>query len=157
MRIRTSDQNRRRGTAVVEFAVVVALLSLLLRGMWEVGRLIELQNILTNAAREGARLASSGAYSEQQVEDAVRDYILRYGLDTTGVTYDVTNLTQTGNDDPQTANQLDHFQIVVTMPFDESRRWALAARVLNKDQIVAHADWYSMRDLPVTIDQEPPE
>jgi Flp pilus assembly protein TadG len=51
---------RRRGAAVVEFAILIGPMLLLLAGTWEVGRFIEAQQILTNAAREGVRLAVTG-------------------------------------------------------------------------------------------------
>ncbi len=46
-----------RGQSVVEFALVLPLLLLILFGITEFGRVWMTQNILTSAAREGARLA----------------------------------------------------------------------------------------------------
>jgi Flp pilus assembly protein TadG len=46
-----------RGQSVVEFALVLPLLLLILFGITEFGRAWMTQNILTSAAREGARLA----------------------------------------------------------------------------------------------------
>ena len=51
----------RRGVAAVEFAVVLAaILMPLMIGTWEMGRAIQVQQIVANAAREGARLAAQG-------------------------------------------------------------------------------------------------
>src|SRR3954447_16616528 len=50
----------RAGAAAVEFAVVLPLIFLLLLGTWEVARLVQVHAILSNAAREGARLAAQG-------------------------------------------------------------------------------------------------
>ena len=47
----------RRGAAVVEFAVLAPLLFLLIFGMIEYGRMVMVQQLITNASREGARLA----------------------------------------------------------------------------------------------------
>jgi Flp pilus assembly protein TadG len=55
-----SDAPRRRGSAVVEFAVCVPLLFLILFGLWEVGRMTEVQQVMWNSAREAARDASLG-------------------------------------------------------------------------------------------------
>jgi Flp pilus assembly protein TadG len=52
--------HRRRAVASVEFAVCLPLLVLLLLGLWEVGRITEVQNVATNGAREAARDASMG-------------------------------------------------------------------------------------------------
>ena len=48
----------RAGAAVVELAVLMPLLVLLVIGIWEIGRLIQLQQIMNTAARDGARVAS---------------------------------------------------------------------------------------------------
>src|SRR5690242_10343121 len=50
----------RPGAAAVEFAVVLPLIVLLLLGTWEVARLVQVHAILSNAVREGARLAAQG-------------------------------------------------------------------------------------------------
>jgi TadE-like protein len=53
--------HRRSGVATVEAAVVLAfLLTPILLGIWEVGRLVYAQQVVANAAREGARLAAQG-------------------------------------------------------------------------------------------------
>lgn len=52
---------RRRGVAAIEFAFVTALFMVpLILGIWEVGRMIHVQQLVSNAAREGARLAGQG-------------------------------------------------------------------------------------------------
>lgn len=51
---------RRPGAAAVEFAVCSPLLVLLLLGLWEVGRITEVQNVMWNSCREGARDGSTG-------------------------------------------------------------------------------------------------
>jgi Flp pilus assembly protein TadG len=51
---------RRRGTASVEFAVCFPVLLWILFGLWEVGRITEVQQVMWNSAREAARDASMG-------------------------------------------------------------------------------------------------
>ncbi|HUG68005.1 MAG TPA: TadE family protein [Pirellulaceae bacterium] len=46
---------KQRGAAAVEFAAVAPIFVLLLFGMLEFGRMVMVQQILTNATREGAR------------------------------------------------------------------------------------------------------
>jgi len=60
--VRHKQPSRRRsGAAAVEFAFVVTfVLSPILVGIWEMGRAIQVQQIVANAAREGARLAAQG-------------------------------------------------------------------------------------------------
>jgi hypothetical protein len=51
----------RRGVAAVELAFVTLLFVVpLILGIWEAGRLIHVQQIVANSAREGARLAGQG-------------------------------------------------------------------------------------------------
>jgi Flp pilus assembly protein TadG len=52
--------NRDRGAAAVEFALVLPVLLLVLCGIIDFGRALHAQVVLTQAAREGARLAALG-------------------------------------------------------------------------------------------------
>jgi len=53
--------SRRRGAAAVEMAVVMMwVLGPMMVGIWEIGRAVQVQQIVTGAAREGARLAAQG-------------------------------------------------------------------------------------------------
>jgi Flp pilus assembly protein TadG len=56
-----------KGQSLVEFALVLPVFVVILFGIMEFGRLWEISNILTSAAREGARVA---AVSEPDVEKA---------------------------------------------------------------------------------------
>jgi Flp pilus assembly protein TadG len=55
--------NRDRGAAAVEFALVLPILLLLMCGIVDFGRALHAQLVLTQAAREGARLAALGEQS----------------------------------------------------------------------------------------------
>ena len=50
-------RKRRRGAAAVEFAVVAPVFFILIFGMIEFGRMVMVQQVITNASREGARLS----------------------------------------------------------------------------------------------------
>lgn len=52
--------DRRRGTASVELAVCLPLMLLVLTGLWEVGRITQVAEVMWNSAREAARDASLG-------------------------------------------------------------------------------------------------
>lgn len=66
--------SRRRGQAVIEIALVVPIFVMLLLGMIDVGYLYNKQLVLTDAAREGARLGSLGEQGAQ-VQQAVLTYL----------------------------------------------------------------------------------
>ena len=67
----------RSGQSLVEFALVVILLLLLVVGIVELGRVWNLYQVLANAAREGARLASlpSGFTTTAAVTDRIQGYL----------------------------------------------------------------------------------
>jgi hypothetical protein len=58
----TTFRTPRRGIAATEMALIAPVIILLLVGVWEVGRLIMVQNVLNETARETARLAGSAGY-----------------------------------------------------------------------------------------------
>ncbi len=55
----------RRGQAVVEFALVLPLILIMLISVFEFARAWNIQQVLTDAAREGARVAVVGAGNEE--------------------------------------------------------------------------------------------
>lgn len=57
---RDRDRDRDRGAAAVEFALLLPVLLLVLFGLIDFGRALNAQITLTQAAREGARLAALG-------------------------------------------------------------------------------------------------
>jgi Flp pilus assembly protein TadG len=54
---RSPARKDRRGQALVEFALVFPILMLMLLGLFDMGRAVFTYNTITNAAREGVRLA----------------------------------------------------------------------------------------------------
>lgn len=140
----------RRGVAAVELAVVLPLFLILLLGLWEVGRLVEVQQILTNGAREGARQASTGEKTVSQVKQTVIDYLGRAGIPTTNVTVTVENLTNGARLEPAIAEQLDQYRVTVAIPFNDVR-WILLDQITGATNLTAVADWFSMKDVPLLV------
>jgi Flp pilus assembly protein TadG len=139
--------------AAVEFAVVLPLGLLMLLGIWEVGRMVEVQQILYNAAREGARQASTASVPLSTIQANVQTYIQSAEPGITNMTgYQLTyqNVTQPSVTDPTNATQLDHFRITVALPF-ANVKWALADQITSVNTLSATVDWYSMKDIPVTV------
>jgi hypothetical protein len=66
---------RQRGAAAVEFAVVAPVFVLLIFGMIEYGRMVMVQQMLTNASREGARRAVLEGATESDVRTVVTNYL----------------------------------------------------------------------------------
>ena len=76
-----------RGAQIVEAALVLPLLLLVVLGILDFGVLFWRFESVTNAAREGARIAILQGYSTTDVEDRVEQYLDNAGLSgTTAVT-----------------------------------------------------------------------
>src|SRR5579863_4858386 len=65
----------RAGAAALEFAVCLPVLITLLAGLWEVGRCVEVQQVMWNSAREAARDASLGQDSLATVAANLKTYL----------------------------------------------------------------------------------
>ena len=119
-----TNKNSRRGIVAVEAAVVLPFLIIMMFGMWEVGRLIQVNQIVINSAREGARLAAGGyvngtPVTSAMVQQAVRDYMSRSGLPAaafSGATITLTCLASPTWVNPSDALPLDRFTVQVTIP-----------------------------------------
>ena len=64
-----------RGAALIETAITIPLVLLVSVAIFEFGRAYQTWQVLTNAAREGARVAVLEAYTDTQVTDIVRNYL----------------------------------------------------------------------------------
>lgn len=88
----------RRGAAVVEFAIVLPLFLLMVFGMVEYGRMVMAQQIITNAAREGARRGVIDGATTAEVTTLVNGYLTdaSIGTATVSITPDPTTVTNGG-------------------------------------------------------------
>lgn len=106
---RRAYRAERSGAAVVEFAIVAPVLFLFVFGMIDVGRAVMVQNLLTNAARDGARTAALDGASAAGVEAQVAEYLAATS---------VTDATVTVSPNPlSTANLGDPVSVTVSVPF----------------------------------------
>jgi Flp pilus assembly protein TadG len=139
---RRARRRERLGTATVEFAVLLPLVMTLMLGTWEIGRLVEVEQILNNAAREAGRRAASGQYTNAQVQQIALNYLSMAGLTTTNAAVTVTDLTHAGTD-ATAATELDQLQITVTIPF-VNVRWASATLVTSASTVLSATNiWLS--------------
>jgi Flp pilus assembly protein TadG len=151
---------RRRATAAVELALTLPLIMTMLVGLWEVGRVVEVQQILFNAAREAARQAATGQYTNAQVQQIALNY-LKIGLNDTSGTM-TQNATVTVSDlnnpsiDVSQATTLDLLQVTVTVPY-QNVSWTTLSLVTNAATILtSQATWVSLVDLPYPINTPQP-
>ena len=73
-----------RGAELVEFALVFPTLLLVLGGMMDLGFLFQRYEVVTNAAREGARVAALPNYQDADVAARVSAYMTAAGLTCSG-------------------------------------------------------------------------
>jgi Flp pilus assembly protein TadG len=145
----------RRAVAAVEFAMILPVILTLLLGIWEVGRMIEIQQILYNSAREGGRQASTGQLTDAQVQTVVIQYLQTAGVPTTHVVVTVSDLDTPAND-VSNANYLDRIQINVTIPISDIH-WSLITMVTTPGQLmVSQVQWVTMVDKPYPSSPTPP-
>ena len=71
----TKRIRNQRGAALIETAITIPIVLLICVSVFEFGRAYQTFQVLTNAAREGARMAVIVANTDQQVTDTVRNYL----------------------------------------------------------------------------------
>jgi Flp pilus assembly protein TadG len=73
--MRTRLRTNERGAALLEAAVTIPLILLISVAIFEFGRAYQTWQVLTNAAREGARVAVISGTTDTEVKDAVTNYM----------------------------------------------------------------------------------
>ena len=74
----------RRGAELIEFALVLPLLLLVVLGIVDFGFLFQRMEVVTNAAREGARIAVLPGYSVADAQTRACNFLLNGGVPITG-------------------------------------------------------------------------
>ena len=73
--MKTDTRQRERGQAMVETAIAIPILLMLMVGIFEVGRAYETWQVLTNAAREGARMSVTPSSTPAVTTALIRQYM----------------------------------------------------------------------------------
>jgi Flp pilus assembly protein TadG len=174
----TPHRSRRAGAAVVELAAVLPLLLLVLIGIWELGRIIQVQHVVNNAARDAARLAAqantvstTGAYTQLRfrsgtpnIDQTVRSYLTAAGVtDHTGLVIELQFVegptpgspggSQT-DADPYVGVKNQRFRVRVALPYDNVRLTGLS--LINPQTLTTEAYWQCLVDDPFTLDTSLP-
>ncbi len=117
---------RRCGVAATEFAIVAPVFFLMVIGFIEFGRALMVQQVLVNASRVGARMASTTGATTSAVQSVVQDYA-------TGVA--VPGVTVAVSPDPATAIAGTAITVTTTVPFSNvswmSSPWFLGGKTLT--------------------------
>jgi Flp pilus assembly protein TadG len=163
-----SRRGRRHAAAAVEFAFTLPILVVFILGIWELGRMIQIYQVVANAAREGVRQAASAKYTNTQVQQDVLQYLLYNGvpmsdtLPNSSVTLANTNATITVTVANSTNNALGAAQftpmtVTVQVPV-KNFRWT-ASSYFAPDSITVQgtASFLCLADVPVSVTTTIPE
>lgn len=101
----------RLGAATVEFAVVVPVFFILVFGMIEFGRMVMVQQVLTNASREGARQAVLDGATTTEVTTSVNSYLSSGSISGATITVSPNPPSNAAFGDPVT--------VTVSVPFSQ--------------------------------------
>jgi Flp pilus assembly protein TadG len=165
----------RRGVAAVEFAVLLVLLVPLIIGVWEVGRLVHVQQLVSNAAREGALVAAQGhtvngsgsptqiivSSGTPNVRDAVYQYLVLAGLTNLrpeDVAVEFRFLAPRGDGvtptEPYQGEKNQPFRVTVTIPW-ERVRWVNLG-IVNPTRVTFTVTWLMLTDDRFTVNETIP-
>ena len=124
-----SSPSPRTGAAALEFAIVAPLFFLLVMGLFEFGRMMMVQEILTNGVREGARKAVLPGATQSDVNTVIDNYMTSAGI---------SGHTKSCTPDPATATGGSTVTVTVSVPYN-SVSWlpVSTVRFLNNKTLTA--------------------
>jgi Flp pilus assembly protein TadG len=102
----------RKGAELIEFALVLPVLLMVVAGIIDFGFLFQGYEVVTNAAREGARIAVLPGYAQADVQARVASYVSTSGLPNTPATSMALATVVTG-----AGANVDVVNVTVTYPY----------------------------------------
>ena len=104
-RIRTRGaRGGERGQALVEFAIIIPILLAVLLGIVEFARAWQIQQVVTNAAREGARVSVIDSNVQDDIDAAIDTYMRSATMDMTYASWTTAGTRTSGNPDTVTVS-----------------------------------------------------
>jgi Flp pilus assembly protein TadG len=116
---------RRRGATAAEFAVVAPLFFLIVLGFIELGRGLMIQHLMTNAARQGCRVAVIEGKTTADINAAVLNVLGGQGIQGDAVSVQVNDAAANAS----SANPGDEITVTVSIP-TATVSWVPAAQFL---------------------------
>ena len=115
--MRTRLVRNERGAALLETAITIPIILLIAVGIFEFGRAYQTSQVLTNAAREGARIAILSATTDAEVQTTVRNYMTSGGLpNATTAAVDINRNVELGTNTASRVTINYPFQFIVLNP-----------------------------------------
>jgi Flp pilus assembly protein TadG len=100
-----------RGTAAIEFALIIPFLLLMFSGILQFGSVMFLESHMNNVAREASRQVAVGALDEDDAEEMVQNALVNWG-----VTYQITVTTVEDEDDDDN----EDITVAISLPMSEA-------------------------------------
>lgn len=91
-----------RGQALVEFAIIIPILLAVLLGIVEFARAWQIQQVVTNAAREGARVGVINTNGSAEVYAAIQVYLESANVDISQADWTTGTVLSSTSGDPDT-------------------------------------------------------
>ena len=137
---RFTRRRARHGQALVEFALVIPLFLLLLVAIFDLGRAVFAYNTLTNAAREGARMAIVNQYKPTIVARAKQQTAI-VELNDPSVQVDFYQVNADGTPDTSTQCALVAVGCLAVVSFEATYQpiTPLVSNILFKDGVTMTA------------------
>jgi len=139
MKLRNHNCTRRRGSATVEFAVIALVLAVLVMGVVELTRVIQVKSYLSDAVRSGGRQAAQPGATSAQVTSSVGAILANHGLSGTTT---VTVLVNGTAANVSTAVRGDKVSLTVAIPVGNSTfispSYFTKSSLLSETLVVVH-------------------
>ena len=159
----SKNHRARKGAVAVELAICAPFVFLMVVGLLELSRMAQVQQILSNAAREGARLSAQGLIINStgsstqinlnsgtpSVTSIVKDTIARAGLPSTNVTVQFAALTGSPITHPYQAVKGQIFKVTVTIPYTDVNN--INFKMFSPSSMTSSATMVSLVDDPFSI------
>jgi Flp pilus assembly protein TadG len=120
----------RRGSSTIELAVCLPMLFVLVFGIMEVGRALEVYQIMTAAVREGGRFGATdkqgyipeGDTTNEKIVADVRNFLVASGIPGALADVEVLSVPDAGGtavpfDFEDETNHLKNFQVKISVPY----------------------------------------
>jgi len=122
-RTRLCHRRTTRGVAAVEMALILPVFFMIILGIVEFGRAMMISQLVTNAARQGARLSILEGTTNSDVQTEINDFLSEAAdVASTNITVTITITPAPGNPDPGNdlsfAQAQDLCKVRVQVPFN---------------------------------------
>lgn len=129
--------SKRRGIAVLEFALIAPVLAFLFLGMVELARIVQVKHLLNDAARHAGRLAIQPNATDSTVTQAAKDVIAANKISTTKLT--VTTLVGASDTDSDVKNAKGFDKITLKISIPTSEVGWITAVFLSKNALASES------------------